>query len=98
ASGTLESGKDFARAAELLEKSPSPEDLLVAHLLTLAAAFRGQGDLKASAVSFDRYLLAIGQKQVFDTVKSPEQTPAEPRAPLPEVVLRGYGLSTPSAK
>lgn len=91
---TLKAHKDLDQAARILGASRDPDDLLSAHVLALAAAFKARSPAArvACAESLDRFLLAIGRKQCFDTVRE-NGKPLDPRAPLPDFILREYGLS-----
>lgn len=42
--------------------------------------------------TLDRFQLALGRKQRFDTVRE-NGAPKEPRAPLQQFILREYGLA-----
>ncbi len=96
ASGALESNKDLATAAQLLMKSTEENDLLLAHVLALCAAFQKHPDGQRLATeALDRYLLASGRGQLLGTAKSAEGKVVEPVKLAPEVVLRGYGLLEP---
>jgi hypothetical protein len=64
--GALQAGEDFRLAAMVFQHGSQPRDFLFAHTLALIAL--AKGDRSASwiaAASLDRYLLAIGQPQIF---------------------------------
>jgi hypothetical protein len=66
--GALRSGDDFWHAAFLFQHGAKPEDYLLAHGLAVIAAARGRRDAAwIAAATLDRYLQAIGQKQVYGT-------------------------------
>ena len=64
--GELRAGEDFRLAAMVFQHGSEPRDFLFAHTLALVAL--AKGDRSASwiaAASMDRYLLAVGQPQIF---------------------------------
>jgi hypothetical protein len=64
----LQSGDDFWHAAFLFQHGDSPADYLLAHSLAIIAAARGRADATwIAAATLDRYLQAIGQKQIYGT-------------------------------
>jgi hypothetical protein len=67
--GTVRTGTDFYRAALVYQHSGTPEGFLLAHVLATIAVAKGNqgGALWLSASSLDRYLITIGQKQLFGT-------------------------------
>lgn len=67
-SGKLRSGDDFYHAAFIFQHGGNPGDYLLAHGLSVIAASRGRTDATwIAAATLDRYLQAIGQKQVYGT-------------------------------
>lgn len=91
AGGSIESARDFEMAAQILLSSSDADDLLLAHVLALAASFRGvENGLAVSATTLDRYLLATGRGQLLGTVKQDDGKLREPSKPAPEVVVRGF--------
>jgi hypothetical protein len=80
--GLLASGDDFWHAAFIFQHGDKPEDYLLAHSLAVIAAARGRPDATwIAAATLDRYLQAIGQKQVYGTqygTKEGEPTTQEP--------------------
>jgi len=89
--GALESEKDFAVAARILLASREPDDLLSAHVLAMAAAFEGKGkERRLVAETLDRFLLALGRPQAFDTARADGKA-LEPRATLAEFIRREFG-------
>ena len=95
--GALRSEKDFDIAARILVTSQWPDDLLQAHVLAMAAAFKARSPASRAfcAETLDRFLLSLGRKQRFDTVRE-DGKPREPRAPLQAFILREYGLASPA--
>ena len=93
--GMLKAEKEFDLAARILLTSREPDDLLWAHVLAMCAAFKTRGPASRAfcAETLDRFLLAIGRKQRFETVRE-NGAPKDPRAPLQEFILREYGLAT----
>jgi hypothetical protein len=66
--GALHSADDYWHAAYIFQHGSKPEDYLVAHSLAIIAAARGRRDATwIAAATLDRYLQAIGQKQVYGT-------------------------------
>jgi len=96
--GVLKSDKDFDGAAHVLVASRNPDDLLSAHVLAMCAAFKSRTPAARAfcAETLDRFLLALGRKQLFDTV-SENGKPKDPRSPLQDFILREYGL-TPASR
>jgi hypothetical protein len=92
--GALKSEKDFDLAARVLSGSSDPDDLLWAHVLAMAGAFKARSPASrvSCAETLDRFLVAIGRKQRFDTLRE-NGAPKEPRMPLQEFILREYGLA-----
>jgi hypothetical protein len=68
AQGALRNGKDFEEASYIFQHGDTPDDYLLAH--TLACVAIAKGDSAAiwiSAATLDRYLMAIGQSQIYGT-------------------------------
>ena len=66
--GELQSAQDFHDAAFIFQHGDSPDDYLLAHILAIEAIIKGDHSSKwIAAATLDRYLQAIGQKQVFGT-------------------------------
>jgi hypothetical protein len=66
--GELRTGKDFHRAAMILQHAPRPEDHLLAHEFCVVALAKGQRDARwLAAASEDRYLMSVGRPQRFGT-------------------------------
>ena len=97
--GDLHSGLDFERAAFIFQHGETSQDFLLAHALALAALARGQESASwIASVSLDRYLLAIGQPQIFGTQMN-FGTDTSLRKPydnalIPEVLRKQLGLQT----
>lgn len=91
--GTLRSEKDLDLAARILLASGRADDLLWAHVLAMGAAFKTKNPAARQfcAETLDRFLLALGRKQRFDTVRE-NGAPKEPREPLPGFIVKEYGL------
>jgi hypothetical protein len=67
-SGALRTGNDFYDAAFVFQHSVKTDDFLLAHTLAVAAAARGRRDAAwIAAATLDRYLVNIGQKQIYGT-------------------------------
>jgi hypothetical protein len=66
--GSLRTGKDFYRAAMVLQHASRPEDYLLAHEFCLAALAKGdQAARWLAAATEDRYLMNVGRPQRFGT-------------------------------
>lgn len=66
--GALHSADDYYHAAFLFQHGNKPQDYLLAHVLAIIAAAKGQHEATwIAAATLDRYLQSIGQKQVFGT-------------------------------
>lgn len=67
-SGALQSGNDFYHAAFIFQHGGEAKNYLLAHTLAMIAAARGRPDATwIAAATLDRYLQAIGQKQIYGT-------------------------------
>jgi hypothetical protein len=68
AAGELKTAQDFHDAAFIFQHGHSPDDYLLAHILAIEAIVKGDASSKwIAAATLDRYLQAIGQRQVFGT-------------------------------
>ena len=68
AAGELKTAQDFHDAAFIFQHGHDPDDYLLAHILAIDAIVKGDASCKwIAAATLDRYLQAIGQKQVFGT-------------------------------
>lgn len=68
ADGKLQTGKDYRFAALILQHSPDTAGYLLAHVLAVTAAGKGDGSSKwLAAATMDRYLQSLNQPQVFGT-------------------------------
>lgn len=66
--GTVRTGQDFHDAAFIFQHGITPSDYLLAHILAVDSIIKGDGSSKwIAAATLDRYLQAIGQKQIFGT-------------------------------
>lgn len=76
--GELASADDFYHAAFIFQHGDTPEDFLLAHTLATVSAARGKpGAAWIAAATLDRYLQAIGQKQIYGTqYRTPENAEA----------------------
>lgn len=75
--GALASGEDYFHAAFIFQHGDDPSSYLLAHVLATTAVARGRRDAAwIAAATLDRYLQAIGQKQVYGTqYKTPHDGP-----------------------
>jgi len=68
AASELKTAEDFRDAAFIFQHGSDPNDYLLAHILAIEAILKGDVSSKwLAAATLDRYLQAIGQKQVFGT-------------------------------
>ena len=65
--GQLRTGKDYHRAAMVLQHAQTPEDYLLAHEPCVIAIFKGVDARWLAAASEDRFLRSIGRPQRFGT-------------------------------
>jgi hypothetical protein len=66
--GEFKTAQDFHDAAFIFQHGHSSQDYLLAHILAIEAIVKGDASSKwIAAATLDRYLQAIGQKQVFGT-------------------------------
>jgi hypothetical protein len=75
--GMLSTADDYLNAAFIFQHGDSPSDYLLAHTLAIVSVSKGQTrGLWIASASLDRYLQAIGQKQIYGTqYKLPEGAP-----------------------
>jgi hypothetical protein len=67
-SGLVRTGADYFRAALVFQHGSQPQDYLLAHVLAEVSVARGGNYSRwLSAAALDRYLLSIGQSQIFGT-------------------------------
>ncbi|UWZ84313.1 hypothetical protein [Occallatibacter riparius] len=68
AEGKVETGREYFFVALLFQHSGDPNELMLAHVLAVTAASKGFFHAKwMAAATMDRYLLSIGQPQIFGT-------------------------------
>jgi hypothetical protein len=76
--GELRTGKDFYRAAMVLQHASQPEDYLLAHEFCAVALAKGEQSARwLAAATEDRFLMILGRPQRFGTQYrsvGPEQT------------------------
>jgi hypothetical protein len=78
-SDALRTGKDWWRAALVLQHSQVPEDHLLAHEMCIAALVRGERSAASlAAATEDRFLRGIGRSQRFGT----QYESSGPKSPL----------------
>jgi hypothetical protein len=66
--GRLTTGEDFHHAAFVFQHGSEPGDFLLAHTLATVAVGKGHGaSLWIAGATLDRYLVTIGQKQIYGT-------------------------------
>ena len=79
AQGMLRNGGDYRAAAFIFQHGSSTDDYLLAHALAMTAV--ALGDRKAlwiANAALDRYLMTIGQKQIFGTQFVQQNGPDQP--------------------
>jgi hypothetical protein len=68
ATGELKTAQDFHDAAFIFQHGDEANDYLLAHIVAIEAIVKGDSSSKwIAAATLDRYLQAIGQRQVFGT-------------------------------
>jgi hypothetical protein len=98
--GALRTGDDYYHAAFIFQHGTTPNDYLMAHALAVAAAARGHADAPwIAAASLDRYLMNIGQPQIYGTqFNTPlgRNTTQEPynRSLVPDALRQALGVRT----
>jgi hypothetical protein len=66
--GRLSTGKDYERAAMVFQHGEGSDDILMAHVVAVTAIGKGDTDARwLAAATLDRYLMRIGQPQIFGT-------------------------------
>jgi len=66
--GELRTGKDFQRAAMVLQHAEKPDEYLLAHEFCVVALSKGERDARwLAAATEDRFLMNIGRPQRFGT-------------------------------
>jgi hypothetical protein len=66
--GKIRTGKDYHRAAMVLQHAVSPDDFLLAHEFCVVALAKGERDARwLAAATEDRFLMKIGRPQRFGT-------------------------------
>ena len=84
ASGSLQTGPDWLRAAFILQHGNEPDDFLLAHGMCIAAVAKGEEKARwLAAASEDRFLRRIGRPQRFGTQWEPATSPARSRSRRP---------------
>jgi hypothetical protein len=93
--GELAKPQELFQAASVLLESATAEELLTAHAVAGAAAIGGHREArKLSALSLDRWLVALDQPQRFGTAEGEAHEPREPwDKSLPDVVREAYGCA-----
>jgi hypothetical protein len=67
-SGMLKTASDFYHAALVFQHGRKPDDYLLAHTLAVVAVAQGRADATwIASATLDRYLINIGQKQIYGT-------------------------------
>ncbi len=104
--GELRNGGDFRAAAFIFTHGSSTDDYLLAHALALTAV--SLGDHKAlwiANASLDRYLMTIGQKQIFGTQFAQQDGPDLPftqepynRDLVPDALRKKVGIKPLSSQ
>ena len=95
--GELRSGTDYLHAAFIFQHGATASDILLAHVLALAAMKRGRDDASwIATATLDRYLQNIGQGQVFGTQfqcrsEGPTMEPYDPTL-IPDSVREMMGV------
>ena len=79
AAGALQTAQDFQDAAFIFQHGETSQDYMLAHVLAMAATFKGSSLGRwIGASSLDRYLQMVNQPQVFGTQYAPKDGKANP--------------------
>jgi len=96
AAGKVKTAGDFHDAAYIYQHGIEASDYLLAHILAIEAVVKGDDSSKwISAATLDRYLQAIGQRQVYGTqyldrrVADSQARKNDPQAPQPDPNVHG---------
>jgi hypothetical protein len=92
--GKFDKAEESFAAASVLKEDGGPDEMLLAHVLYLLSAARGDPDgRRLAAQTLDRWLLSTGRTQRFGTQLA-GGVPIEPcDRLLPESVRKAYGLA-----
>jgi endo-1,4-beta-D-glucanase Y len=76
AQNLLHTGQDYWEAAVVFQHGDTSNSYLLAHVLAMVALAKGKQDaISMASATLDRYLMNIGQKQIFGTqFVSPDMT------------------------
>lgn len=99
--GALRTGEDYRAAAFIFQHGSVPDDYLLAHALAMTGVAKGSPRAAwIAAAALDRYLQAIGRKQIYGTQtqfqgggENPTLEPYD-RSLLPDVVRTAAGVPT----
>ncbi|WP_440978249.1 DUF6624 domain-containing protein [Sphingomonas pseudosanguinis] len=96
--GSLNTAEDYYRAAFIFQHGSKSADYLLAHSLAMAAVARGKTEANwIAAATLDRYLMQIGQPQIYGTQYSrsreagPTMDPYD-RSLIPDSVRTALGV------
>jgi hypothetical protein len=68
ASGSIQSGEDYFRAALVFQHGNTPQDHMMAHILATIAGYKGYKQGRwLSAAALDAYLRSLDKQQIFGT-------------------------------
>lgn len=68
AAGALHTSRDYEQAAVIFQHGSNPDDYLLAHVLAMVAMSKGNSTaINIAAMTLDRYLTSIRQKQILGT-------------------------------
>lgn len=68
AAGQIQTANDYSFTSLIFQHSDRPQDLLLAHVLSVTAVAMGKKEARwMAAATMDRYLQTLGQPQVFGT-------------------------------
>ena len=91
--GGVKTKNDLYRAAVILLHGSEPKDYLTAHRLAVLSAVNGHRPARwLAASSLDRYLMSIGQPQVYGTQfeHNPDDNKYQLRLPIDDASLLGW--------
>lgn len=91
--GEVKTKRDLYHAAVIFQHGDKAEDFLISHRLSVMSAILGHRTARwLLAASFDRFLMAIGQAQVYGTQfeYNPNERVYQLKLPVAETVMLPY--------
>ena len=91
--GEVQTAKDLYHAGIIMLHGDSPPDFLTAHRLAVISAVMGLRQARwLAAASLDRYLMTVGQAQIYGTQfeHNPEDNRYQLRLPIEDARVMGF--------